>query len=226
MVASLVIHLCAGVIALAIALNGQGSGDSLDTGPSDGGADFEMSLPAQAQPASAHPASLRPPVLRPFLAYPELESTIVLPPIQPLQLISNTPPAPPVAEATGDSTPSPAAGSPGKSVSKSKGKPGSGNGHGPAVKRPKPSAPPKLLQAPPPRYPTKAKANKITGKAAVLIQVRPNGSASATSLYRSSGNAELDQAAVAAARSWKFSATPSLADGETIPVIVHVTFSL
>lgn len=226
MLGSLAIHLCAGVIAFAIVLNKPGSGDLGDTGTTGGGTDFVMSPSPQVEPSIPQTVKLQAPVARPLLAYPELHSTINLPPVTPMQLISATPQIPSATETTSTSSASAAKGSAGKSNSKKSSETGSGSGRGQMAKRAKPSPPPKLLQAPPPRYPAKAKADKITGKAAVLIQVRANGAAGSTSLYRSSGNGELDQAAVIAARSWKFSPTPSLGDGETIPVIVHVTFSL
>ena len=226
MLGSLAIHLCAGVIAFAIVLNHQGSGDQQDTGEAGAGTDFEMSLPPQTQAANPQPPSLQAPAARPLLAYPGLESTIELPQVPPIQLISNVPPTPPVTEAASGTKSSATTAPAGKSNSNRTGKPSSSRGRGLPAKHAKPSAPPKLLQAPPPRYPAKAKADKITGKSAVLIQVRANGSAGSTSLYRSSGNAELDHAAVAAARSWKFSPTTTLGEGETIPVVVYVTFSL
>ena len=89
-----------------------------------------------------------------------------------------------------------------------------------------PSGPPQLISAPPPRYPAAAKSAGKSGQVRVLVQVRGNGSAAATSLYHSSGNDALDNAAVAAARSWKFTATPSLGNGQTFPVVVKVNFRL
>jgi periplasmic protein TonB len=89
-----------------------------------------------------------------------------------------------------------------------------------------PRTPPKLISGAPPRYPSGAKRSKESGKVGVLVQVQANGSAAATRIYRSSGNAQLDQAAVTAARSWKFTKTPSMNPDETIAVVVQVTFKL
>jgi periplasmic protein TonB len=86
--------------------------------------------------------------------------------------------------------------------------------------------PPKLIGGAPPRYPSGAKSSKKSGKVGVLVRVQANGSAAATRIYRSSGNEQLDQAAVTAAQSWKFTKTPSLDPGETIAVVVQVTFKL
>ena len=86
--------------------------------------------------------------------------------------------------------------------------------------------PPRLVSAPTPAYPAAAKSAHQSGKVGVLVRVRANGTAAATSVYQGSGNPLLDQAAVNAARSWKFSATPSLGPGETVAVVVQVTFKL
>ena len=224
---SLAFHLCAGLIAFAIVLNQTGSGDPGEANQSGAYSDFEMSVARQVQPEISQATKLFTPT-KPRIIVCPADTSIALPPVSPMELISAVPSPPPTTETADTSKPSETAGSPGKSSSKSSKKTGSGSGSGlgKTAKRAKPSSPPKLLQAPPPIYPAKAKAEKITGKTAVLIQVRSNGAAGATSLYHSSGNGELDKAAVAAARSWKFSSSPTLGDGETIPVIVHVTFSL
>ena len=86
--------------------------------------------------------------------------------------------------------------------------------------------PPKLISGAPPRYPNGAKSSRKSGKVGVLVRVQANGLAATTRVYRSSGNAQLDQAAVTAAQSWKFTKTPSLDPGETIAVVVQVTFKL
>ncbi|MEO6478365.1 TonB family protein [Luteolibacter sp.] len=212
-----------------------GLGEKGDIGESSGGSDFEMNLSSRNS-AESPPESPEPPavaftasVRKPVTVFPELASTIELPPIAPMQLISSVPASRPTSATTGTSQATSSASANGKSSSKGAGESGSGKsgaGHGSGGKRAKSVSPPKLLQAPPPRYPAKTKAAKITGRAAVLIQVRGDGSAGSTSLYRSSGNGELDQAAVVAARLWKFSPTPTLGGGETIAVVVHVTFSL
>lgn len=219
-------HLAAALIAGAIALNVNGPDDVDGSGASEGSTQFEMSIspvnhlespqPPAINPPAAFPASPRIPIA----VFPELASTVALPPSEPMQPISAQQPASPSSSAaTGKESPAKPSASSGRSTSKSA-------GHGQTAKRAKTTNPPKLLQAPPPHYPAKARAGKITGMAAVLIRVLGNGSAASTSLYRSSGNSELDQAAVAAARGWKFSLTPTLGSGETIPVVVHVTFAL
>ena len=111
----------------------------------------------------------------------------------------------------------------GRVTSKASGQGGGGNSI--AQKQP-PSGPPQLISAPPPRYPAAAKSAGKSGQVRVLVQVRGNGSAASTSLYHGSGDATLDNAAVVAARSWKFTTTPSLGNGQTIPVVVKVNFRL
>ena len=175
--------------------------------------------------------------------HPESEATVSnapslpQPPVRVMAVNSSTalqlPPVAPFASITASKTTgaaqAPAA--PGKSsasgdqaVGKSAGRKGTGRGQ--LSKRDTPVPPPKLLSAPPPNYPAAAKAAHKSGKVGVLVQVRGNGSAAATSVYHGSGNPQLDQAAVNAARYWKFSATPSLAPGETVAVVVQVTFAL
>lgn len=101
-----------------------------------------------------------------------------------------------------------------------------GVGQGQTAKQEKPVTPPRLLSAPPPRYPPAARSAKQSGKVAVLVRVRANGTAASTSLFQSSGVTILDQAAVAAARAWSFSPTPSLGSNATVAVVVKVTFAL
>lgn len=98
--------------------------------------------------------------------------------------------------------------------------------HNRTAKREAPIPPPRLLRAPPPRYPAAAKAAGKSGKVAVLVRVRGNGSAASTRLYHGSGNPALDQAAVDAARAWTFSPTPSLVGDNTVAVVVNITFAL
>lgn len=219
-------HLGLALIAGAIVLTGQGSTNKDGNSAAEGKPSFEMNLSTVNPSESPKPPNSEPPavfftsVRSPAMVFPELASTVNLPPSEPIQpVIAPKSAQPPSTAESGKKSPPASGASSGRSPSKTL-------GHGQTVKRTQAVAAPKLLQAPPPRYPAKAKAGKITGMAAVLIRVSGSGSAGSTSLYHSSGNSELDQAAVAAARGWKFSPTPSLESGETIPVVVHVTFSL
>ena len=88
------------------------------------------------------------------------------------------------------------------------------------------AAPPSLVSAPPPVYPAAARASKQEGVAAVRCVVRPDGSVAETGLQRGTGFDLLDEAAVKAARRWRFTPMAGLPDGTTIPVVVTVTFTL
>lgn len=179
--------------------------------------------PSQAEPVPKATLRHSPPLSMPpaLLVGGSVPATMELPQPEPLQMVTSPQTAQP-ASASLASSPSPAApsdGQPKKSASR-KGQP--------STRLVKPSArvaPPRLLQAPPPHYPAEAKAAGKSGKVAVLIQVRADGSAAATSVYHSSGSPLLDRAAVDAARAWTFSPTPSLAPGGTTPVVVQVTFT-
>ena len=170
----------------------------------------------------AMPIRLPTPDITPTISFPAVSPSSVSLPMQ-LASLSHSPLT---ADFSGAQSEPSATKSNSKSISRSKNAANSGSNSAASTPQPKPSAPPKLLKAPPPRYPAKAKAAGIHGKTAVLVRVNGNGSAESTSLYHSSGNADLDEAAVSAARGWKFSPSPSLGGGETISVVVHVTFSL
>jgi TonB family protein len=101
-----------------------------------------------------------------------------------------------------------------------------GSGEGKQTKRSAPTALPELIKSTRPPYPAEARAAKKQGVVHVLVQVRANGSAASTGLYRGSGNSQLDQAAVKAAHTCKFSQTPSLDPGATIAVVVRFDFAL
>jgi protein TonB len=50
-----------------------------------------------------------------------------------------------------------------------------------------------------PKYPENAREQGATGTVQVKVSLNPSGGVISTSIYKSSGNAELDQAALAAA---------------------------
>ena len=227
---SLGFHACLIAAACTVTWTKLGEkGEGKDDTAGDRG-DFEMQISHREPQASAPepPAAAVPPPT-PQLPAPQASFLFVnqLPALRPLALFEPMPsvlaakPSPPAAPPTA-SHPT------GKSGSVQTGKPSGkkGSGAGKRAKQPTPVRPPQLLSSPPPRYPAAARAAKKTGKVGVLVQVRANGAAAATSVYRSSGNPQLDQAAVTAARSWKFSQSPSLASGATIAVVVQVTFAL
>lgn len=228
---SLGIHACLIAAAWSVTLNGSGEKTAAgDDAISQEAGDFKMIAPAgnprPDEPDSSSrslplPAPATPP-REVFAALLNSSAALILPPAEPWVLAppdKQTGPSPATATATEKSS-----ASPGARATNAGGRPRSG--HGPLAKRESPAAPPKLLRAPPPRYPPEAKAAAKSGRVAVLIRVRANGSAASTSLYHSSGNRQLDQAAVDAARSWTFSPTPSLGSGNTFAVVVQVTFAL
>lgn len=227
---SLGLHAC--LIAAACSLtftitSDNGDGDSETSG--DRG-DFEMAISTR-MPQSNGPETPSTPI--PLPSTPQLPLIVQnsltllrdLPSFEPIALVTAGPsPTAPAAAPTAGSSAEKSSKSPGNRAAKIGEK--KGNGTGKRTKPTAPTAPPSLLSAPPPRYPAAARAAKKMGKVGVLIRVRANGSAASTSIYHTSGNPLLDQAAVTAAQSWKFSQTPSLDPGVTIPVVVQVTFAL
>lgn len=217
---SLGLHACLIAAACSITLIDYGDEGATKVTESAEGADFTLSTAPISPPTAVPPTPLKPAPPRVAVATFLNASDLVLPPVEPwVAEPAHTEPAPQPAA----SSAKPAAASATKSA-KAGGRKGSGDGK--LGKRTNPVPPPKLVSDPAPRYPAAAKAAKKTGQVSVLVRVRANGSAAATSVYHSSGNSQLDAAAVEAARSWKFSQTPSLESGATVAVVVLVTFKL
>ncbi len=217
---SLGIHACLIAAACTITLIDYGEKVATKEAASAEGADFTLATASVSPPTAVPMAPHKPAPPRLAVATFINSSALVLPPAEPW-----------VVEPTHQETaPQPAASSakPSTGSGTKTAKPGDrkGSGDGQLGKRGNSAPPPKLLSAPPPRYPAAAKAAKKSGKVGVLVRVRANGSAAATSVYHSSGDPQLDAAAVEAARSWKFSQTPSLDPGATVAVVVQVTFRL
>ncbi|MEZ5978965.1 MAG: TonB family protein [Planctomycetota bacterium] len=74
----------------------------------------------------------------------------------------------------------------------------------PAIDEPESDAPPELLEAPPPRYPTLAVRRKYEGSVLLLVVVAADGSVRDVVVEESSGHDVLDGAAVDAVRTWRF----------------------
>jgi len=219
--ASLGFHGCLLVAACSVTFMNSSEEGSAGDKPAGDPAGFEMKSAAR-QPVSEETVSSASSLPQPAVPVMVVNSAAVqLPPVEPMALVTantnKTTIAAPTPAATEKSSTSGDHG-----AAKSTGRKGAGRGE--TAKRDSPVPPPKLVSAPPPAYPAAAKAARKSGKVGVLVRVRGNGSAAATSVYHSSGNSQLDQAAVDAARSWKFSATPSLGTGETVAVVVLVTF--
>ncbi len=225
LVGSIMIHLAAALVACAFVVTQTGT-DGRGGEPDSGEwVTFEMSqFPTNS--AETRKETFSASVRKPVAVFPVQNPSIALPASQPMQLITaQTQALAPSLDSSAMSNATTAPTSGGKKSSSTSDRSG-GSGSGQKGKpKPKPPAP-TLLKAPPPRYPSEPRAKGITGMTAVLIKVRGDGSAASTSVFKSSGNGELDAAAVEAARKWKFSPTPTLGDGETIPVVVHVTFSI
>ena len=80
--------------------------------------------------------------------------------------------------------------------------------------------------AAPPAYPVSAKKAGITGTVIITLMLNETGHASAVSITKSSGNSELDEAALRAARAWRF--RPATHDERPVAtkVTVPVRFAL
>ena len=217
---SLGIHVCLIAAACTITLIDYGEKGSTKDAASAEGADFTLATAPVSPPTAVPMTPHKPAPPRLAVATYINSSALVLPPAEPWVVKPTRQETAP--QQTASST-KPSAGS-GTKTAKTGGRKGSGDGQ--LGKRGNSVPPPKLLSAPPPRYPAAAKAAKKSGKVGVLVRVRANGSAAATSVYHSSGNPQLDAAAVEAARSWKFSQTPSLDSGATVAGVVQVTFRL
>jgi len=77
-----------------------------------------------------------------------------------------------------------------------------------------------------PRYPPNAFRSGIEGTVRVELDVDEEGNATNATVLTSSGNADLDRAALEAARQWKFN--PATTNGKPVGgrIVVPVTFAL
>ena len=82
---------------------------------------------------------------------------------------------------------------------------GNGVGDGAGDGRGVPVTPPRVLSAAQPKYPSSARNAGIEGVVGVKMLVNASGKVEEASVVRSSGNAALDEAAVAAVYKWRFS---------------------
>ncbi len=74
----------------------------------------------------------------------------------------------------------------------------------PARSAPAPAPTPRLISAPPPRYPVVAMRRKIEGRVTVQFTIQPDGSVGSPSVVSADPPGVFDQAALAAARGWRF----------------------
>ena len=77
----------------------------------------------------------------------------------------------------------------------------------------------KLIRRVEPTYPELAKRARVQGKVVLVVTVDEEGNV--TDIRVTSGHPLLDEAAVSAVKQWKYS--PTLLNGEPVPVIANVT---
>ncbi len=82
---------------------------------------------------------------------------------------------------------------------------GEGDGTGAGSGRGVPVTPPRVVYSVQPKYPSAARSQGIEGTAAVKMLVSADGKVQEAFIARSSGNAALDEAALAAVYKWRFS---------------------
>lgn len=232
---SLGIHACIIAAACSLTFNTTEEQDTPNVETPGDRAEFKVAIsnrPPQLSepelPTRPTPLPALPQPQIPLIALNQLTAQHELPTFEPIAEVTAGPPATPAAPSTaGESkkqNPKPSGAQKGKTGGKKRNGNGNSHGGGKQASRAARTSPPQLLSSPPPRYPTAARSAKKAGKVGVLVRVRANGSAASTSLYHTSGSSLLDQAAVAAARSWRFSKSPSLGREATIVVVVQVTF--
>lgn len=102
---------------------------------------------------------------------------------------------------------------------------GSGEGSGrDAAAAQRPSVPPQLLSGSAPVYPKELERKGITGSVGLAIVVGANGSVQSVDVTSSSGEAELDQAAITAAYTYYFEPARNIYD-EPVACRVNRSFS-
>jgi protein TonB len=79
---------------------------------------------------------------------------------------------------------------------------------------------------PPPAYPEAARRRGAEGTAQVSLRLAASGRVDEVRLHRSAGDAQLDGAALAAVRRWRFEAPPPGADWREIWFVVPIEFRL
>jgi TonB family protein len=86
-----------------------------------------------------------------------------------------------------------------------------------AAPRPLPAA---YRHTPPPRYPMAAREQRLEGVVVLSVLVRPDGRVEDARVASSSGASVLDDAALAAVRTWLFA--PATREGRPVESIVEV----
>ena len=83
-----------------------------------------------------------------------------------------------------------------------------------------PESAPVPIESPSPRYPARALRRGESGEVLLRIHVDPRGEPSQVEVASSSGSRDLDRAALAAARRWRF--RPAMRDGMPVDGVVNV----
>lgn len=90
---------------------------------------------------------------------------------------------------------------------------------------PPPPTPPMAQETPPPDYPPELGCRQIGGQVVLDVSLAANGLPVRVTVFRSSGNEQLDDSAAAAVREWKFKAATSRGRPVTSKLQVPVTFT-
>jgi protein TonB len=93
-------------------------------------------------------------------------------------------------------------------------------GRQPDAAAPAPPTEVTALETPPPQYPLDAACNGTGGVSTLKVIVGPAGTPSDVSVLRGSGTASLDEAAVAAVKTWKFK--PATRAGQPVAQTINV----
>lgn len=79
------------------------------------------------------------------------------------------------------------------------------------------------LQTPPPDYPAELACTGVGGKSVLNVLVGAQGTPTEVTLVTSSGNGQLDDAAITRVREWKFK--PATRNGQPVPTTIQVPVS-
>ncbi|WP_313248461.1 energy transducer TonB [Stenotrophomonas acidaminiphila] len=79
------------------------------------------------------------------------------------------------------------------------------------------------VQTPPPDYPVELACSGVGGQSVLKVVVGPQGTPTEVALLTSSGNSQLDDAAIQRVREWKFKAATR--NGQAVPTTIQVPVS-
>lgn len=79
------------------------------------------------------------------------------------------------------------------------------------------------VQTPPPDYPVELACSGVGGQSVLKVVVGPEGAPTEVALLTSSGNSQLDDAAIHRVREWKFKAATR--NGQAVPTTIQVPVS-